>query len=45
MGGAELQDIVTDMLGTPPVVLEKVAKAIVIKSAEASKGVKAGGAE
>ena len=43
MSGAELQAIVADMVGTPPAVLEKVAKAIVIKSAEAAKGVKPGG--
>jgi tripartite-type tricarboxylate transporter receptor subunit TctC len=45
-GGQELAKIIADMLDTPPAVLAKIAKAIEIKSAEPSKGVRPGaGAE
>jgi tripartite-type tricarboxylate transporter receptor subunit TctC len=42
-GGEELQKIVTELIDTPPAVIERVARAIQIKSAEAAKGVKPGG--
>ena len=44
-GGEELQKIVADLIDTPAAVTERVARAIQIKSAEAVKGVKAGGGE
>jgi tripartite-type tricarboxylate transporter receptor subunit TctC len=44
-GGEELQKIVADLIDTPAAVPERVARAIQIKSAEAVKGVKAGGGE
>ena len=43
--GEELQKIVTDLIDTSPAVLEQVARAIQIKSAEAAKGVKPGSGE
>jgi tripartite-type tricarboxylate transporter receptor subunit TctC len=42
MGGEELQSIIADMLDTPPAVLERVARAIQINSAEPAKGVRPG---
>jgi tripartite-type tricarboxylate transporter receptor subunit TctC len=41
-GGQELTRIIADMLDTPPAVLAKIAKAIEIKSAEPTKGVRPG---
>jgi tripartite-type tricarboxylate transporter receptor subunit TctC len=38
--GEELQRIVSDLIDTPPAVIEQVARAIQIKGAEAAKGVK-----
>jgi tripartite-type tricarboxylate transporter receptor subunit TctC len=38
--GEELQKIVAELIDTPPSVIERVARAIQIKSAEAAKGVK-----
>jgi hypothetical protein len=43
--GEELQGIVAEMLATPPAILKQVVQAIQIKSAEAAKGVRPGGAE
>jgi tripartite-type tricarboxylate transporter receptor subunit TctC len=37
-GGEELQQIVAELIGTPPAVLEQVRRAIQIKGAEAIKG-------
>jgi tripartite-type tricarboxylate transporter receptor subunit TctC len=42
-GGEELQRIVTELIDTPPAIIEQVARAIQIKSAEPAKGVKSGG--
>jgi tripartite-type tricarboxylate transporter receptor subunit TctC len=42
--GHELEKIIADMLGTPPAVLAKIAKAIEIKAIEPAKGVKPGAA-
>src|SRR5215212_3336561 len=41
-GGEELQKIVNELIGTPPAIIEQVARAVQIKSAEAAKGVKPG---
>jgi tripartite-type tricarboxylate transporter receptor subunit TctC len=38
--GQELEKIILDMLGTPPAVLAKIAKAIEIKAIEPAKGIK-----
>jgi hypothetical protein len=37
--GQELEKIIVDMLGTPPAVLGRIAKAIEIKAIEPAKGV------
>jgi tripartite-type tricarboxylate transporter receptor subunit TctC len=42
--GEELEAIVSDMLATPRAILDQVAQAIQIKSAEPAKGVRPGGA-
>jgi tripartite-type tricarboxylate transporter receptor subunit TctC len=42
--GEEMEAIVSDMLGTPRAILDQVAQAIQIKSAEPAKGVRPGGA-
>jgi tripartite-type tricarboxylate transporter receptor subunit TctC len=42
-GGEELQKIVTELIDTPRAVIERVARAIQIKNAEAAKGVKPSG--
>jgi hypothetical protein len=41
-GGEELQRIVRDLIETPPAIIEQVARAVQIKSAEAAKSVKPG---
>jgi hypothetical protein len=41
-GGEELQKIVTDLIETPPDVLDQVRRAIQIKGAEAVKGGRSG---
>jgi tripartite-type tricarboxylate transporter receptor subunit TctC len=41
-GGEELQRIVTELIETPPAVLEQVARAVQIKNAEAAKDIKPG---
>ena len=42
--GQELEKIIADMLGTPPAVLDKIAKAIEIKAIEPAKGINPGAA-
>ncbi|HEY4403999.1 MAG TPA: hypothetical protein VGN55_05030 [Xanthobacteraceae bacterium] len=42
--GQDLEKIIADMLGTPPAVLAKIAKAIEIKAIEPAKGIKPGAA-
>jgi tripartite-type tricarboxylate transporter receptor subunit TctC len=41
-GGEELQRIVTELIETPPAIIEQVARAVQIKSAERAKGVQPG---
>jgi tripartite-type tricarboxylate transporter receptor subunit TctC len=40
--GEELQRIVTELIETPPAIIEQVARAVQIKNAEAAKGVQPG---